>query len=228
MFSITGEYIKTFCKGQLEYPVSIASNGDDIYVSDSNLHSVFRFRLPDFELINQVGKQGTSKGEFSFPRQITVANDFVFVADRNNNRIVVMTNELELIQSVSHVSVTQPFDVKLLDTELYVLSYKDNPCLHVLSQSGEKLRSFITCGKLGNKQVKKGYFFCFDQQQNILISDFSDNSIKVFSQEGALLHTLGITQEDNNRIKPKGIVVTNDNKIICTSDDTEFGLHIFY
>ena len=226
-FSVTGEYINTFCEGLVIHPMGIAINGDEVYVSDERLDSIFHFRLPGFELITKVGKKGTGKGEFSCPHQLTVApNGSVFVADTGNNRIVVMTNSLEFLQTIEHTSMTKPCDVKLLDNKVFVLSCSDNPCLHVFSQSGEKLRSFITRGEQGNKQVKQGYFFCLDKQQNILISDYEDNSIKVFSQEGALLHTLGCTQEKEKKIEPNGIVVTND-KIISASSNTMFGLHIF-
>ena len=137
-----------------------------------------------------------------------------------------MTQTLKFLKTIEHTSMTRPCDVKLLDNKVFVLSL-NNPCLHVFSQTGEKLRSFITCGQQGNKQVKIGYYFCFDKQQNILISDYRDNFIKVFSQEGALLHTLGHTQEEEKEITPMGIVVTNDNKIICSSYNTMFGLYIF-
>ena len=229
VFSVTGEYINTFCEGLFEVPLGIAINGNEVYVSDTSLHSILHFKLPGFQLITKVGKKGTGKGEFSSPQQLTVANGSVFVADSGNNRVVVMTRKLKYQKSIEHASMEVPYDVKLLDNKVFVLSWRDNPCLHVFSQSGEKLRSFITCGTLGNEQVKEGYFFCFDKQQNILISDFSDNSIKVFSQEGALLHTLGHTQEEEEKIiKPMGIVVTNDNKIICASSHTMYGLHIFF
>ena len=226
VFSVTGEYINTFCKG-LKYPIGIAINGDEVYVSDAYLHSILHFKLPGFQLITKVGKKGTGKGEFSSPRQLTVApNGSVFVADTYNNRIVVMTQKLEFLRTIKHASMTEPCDVKLFDNKVFVLSWCDSPCLHVFSQSGEKLRSFITRGEQGYGQIKRGYSFCFDKQQNILISDWADNSIKVFSREGALLHTLGHTQEEEKRITPRGIVVTNDNKIICSSY-TKFGLHIF-
>ena len=229
VFSVTGEYINTFCEGEFVRPAGIAINGNEVYVSDSSLHSIRHFKLPGFQLITKVGKYGSEKGEFNYPRQLTVApSGFVFVADRNNNRVVMLTHELKFQLSISHASMTRPNDVKLLHNKVFVLCCRDNPCLHEFSQSGEKLRSFITCGTQGNEQVKRGYFFCFDKQQNILISDFEDNSIKVFSQEGALLHTLGYTQEEGKRINPRGIVVTDNNKIICASFGTKFCLHIFY
>ena len=227
VFSVTGEYVNTFCEEQLEYPVGIAINGNEVYICDSYLHSILHFKLPEFRLVTIVGKKGNGVGEFSFPRQPTVApNGSLFVADRMNHRVVMMSDKLEFQQSISHASMRQPFDVKLLYDEVFVLSYEDNPCLHVFSLSGEKLRSFISRGRLGNRQLKNVHFFCFDKKQNILISDYTDGSIKVFSRDGALLHTLGRTQEANKRIRPKGILVTSDNKIICASSDTFFGLHI--
>ena len=229
VFSVEGEYIDTLCEGQVKCPVGIAISEDSVYVSDSHLHSIFHFKLLGFHLMTKVGKQGTGKGEFSFPRQLTVAaNGSVFVADSGNNRVAVMTDKLRYQRSISHASMTEPYDVRILDNKVFVLSRRDNPCLHVFSQSGEKLRSLITCGKEGDKQIIEGYSFCFDRQRNILISDYSDNSIKVFSQEGALLHTLGDTQAEGKRIQPRGIAVTNNNKVICASIFTHFGLHIFY
>ena len=228
VFSVTGEYINTFCEGQLRIPIGIAVSGDQVYVSDSDLNSILHFKLPGFRLITKVGKKGTGNGEFSCPQQLTIApNGSVFVADTRNNRIVVMTKKLKYKQTIEHASMTRPCDVKLLDNKVFVLSCSDSPCLHVFSQTGEKLRSFITRSEQGDKQVKGGHSLCFDKQQNILISDWADNSIKVFSQEGALLHTLGHTQEEKKRITPKGVVVTNDNKIICSSYGTMFYLHIF-
>ena len=229
VFSVEGEYIDTFCEGQVKRPVGIAISGDRVYVSDSHLHSIFHFELPGFQLVTKVGKQGTGKGEFSSPRQLTVAaNGSVFVADHGNNRVAVLTNKLQYQRSISHASMTEPHDIKILDNKVFVLSRRDNPCLHVFSESGEKLRSLITCGTEGNKQIRDAYSFCFDRQRNILISDFGDNRIKVFSQEGALLHTLGDTQDTEKIMQPRGIAVTHDNRVICASSGNKFGLYIFY
>ena len=229
VFSVEGEYIDTFCEGQVKRPVGISISGDRVYVSDSHLHSIFHFELPGFQLITEVGKQGTGKGEFSSPRQLTVAaNGSVFVADSGNNRVAVMTDKLSYQRSISHASMTLPYDIKILDNKVFVLSRRDNPCLHVFSESGEKLRSLITRGTEGNKQIRDAYSFCFDRQRHILISDLGDNRIKVFSQEGALRHTLGDTQDTAKIMQPRGIAVTHDNRVICASILTHFGLHIFY
>ncbi|KAI6647966.1 hypothetical protein LOD99_8294 [Oopsacas minuta] len=118
--------------------------------------------------------------------------------------------------------MTRPYDVKLLDDKVYILSCKDNPCLHLFNLTGEKLRSYISCSEQGNEQVMQCHSFCFDKKQNIIMGDCRANNIKVFTQEGVLLHTLGDTQEEYKKIYSEGIVVTNDNKIICSSHCTIF------
>ena len=59
------------------------------------------------------------------------------------------------------------------------------------------------------------------------MADYTAGNIKVFSQEGALLHTLGDTQGRDKTIRPTEVTLTDTNKIICTSQMTNFGLHIF-
>ena len=46
------------------------------------------------------------------------------------------------------------------------------------------------------------------------------------SQEGILLHVIREAQYRDKIIQPHGITLTDTNKIICTSYDTNFGLHI--
>ena len=225
VFSITGEYIDRFCRGQVKYPYGIVIGGDnDLFVSDIGSHCVYKFKLPKFQLVTKVGKYGTGEREFSYPRYLTVTTDrSVLVADCHNNRIAVMNTDLKHKRYITHQTMTSPLDVKVNNNKLYVLSDEDNECLHVFSLTGEKIRSLIIC----NIQVSKYNSFCLDKKQNILMSDTEARNIKVFSQEGALLHTLGDTQDRDKTIIPHGIALTDTNKIICTSHDTHFRMLIF-
>ncbi|KAI6656987.1 hypothetical protein LOD99_16288 [Oopsacas minuta] len=54
----------------------------------------------------------------------------------------------------------------------------------------------------GHGQVRECFSFYFDKKRNILMGDYSAGRIEVFSQEGALLHTLGGSQEVDKRINP--------------------------
>ena len=227
VFSVTGEYIDGVCEKQVNFPFGIAISGDNVFVSDAWLNCVFKFKFPTFISVRKVGKGGTGVRKFRHPHSLTVADGYVYVADYPNNRIAVMSTELQHSNYITHQTMTRPRDVKVNNNKLYVLSDTDSPCLHVFSLTGEKIRSFITRDEDGNAQVRKCLSFCLDKKQNILMADLVAHNIKVFSQEGTLLHTLGDTQDRDKTIIPYGIALTDNNKIICTSQDTNFLLHIF-
>ena len=230
VFSEEGEYIHSFGERKLVGPVGVAISGENIYVSDSSKCTIFRYQLPDYRLVSSLGKERSGKNEFYSPQRISVSsNGDVYAADYGNNRVVVMDCELRFKHSIQHSTMTRPFDVKTLNDEVYVLSSKDSPCLHVFHKSGSKLRSFITSGRGSGYQVDGGFCFCLDKQNNILIGDSIAKRIKVFSPAGILLHTLGGSQDREKEIQPLGITATPNNNIICSSDfTTKFKLHIFY
>ena len=227
VFSEEGEYIHSFGQEELGFPAGVAISGKNIYVCDGFKCTIIRYKLPDYRLVSRVGKEGSGVNKFSNPQHISVSsNGDVYVADKDNHRVVVMDCELRFKHSIQHSTMTKPFDVKTLNDEVYVLSSQDNPCLHVFHKSGSKLRSFITRGKGSDFQVERGYSFCFDKQKNILIGNYK--CIKTFSPAGILLHTLGGSQDEDKQIRPYGITVTPNNKIVCSSSLTKFKLHIFY
>ena len=226
---MTGEYIDRFCQGQVNRPFGIAiSEDNNVFISDLLSDCVYKFKLPKFQLVTKVGKRGTGVNEFSSPNNLTVTTDrSVLVADWDKNRMLVMDTDLKHKRYIKHQTMTRPRDVKFNNNKLYILSSQDSPCLHVFSLTGEKIRSLITRDYMGNAQVMQCYSFCLDKKQNILMSDYVAGNIKVFSQEGALLHTLGDTQHRDKTIRPHGITLRDTDKIICTSLFTNFLLHIF-
>ena len=227
VFSVTGEYIDRVSEGQFGSPSGIAISGDNVFVSDTWFHCVYKFKFPTFISVSKVGKQGTGVGEFQYPFSLTVADGYLYVADHDNNRIVVMSTGLQHSNYITHQTMTSPCDVKVNNNQLYVLSGRDSPCLHVFSLTGEKIRSLITRDEDGNAQVRRCLSFCLDKKLNILMADHGAQNIKVFSQEGALLHTLGNTRDRDKTIRPIGIDLTDNNNVICISFGTKFLLHIF-
>ena len=133
VFSVTGEYIDRFCVGQFGSPFGIAISGDNVFVSDTGLHCVLKFKFPTFISVSKVGKEGTGVGEFRCPLSLTVADGYVYVADHNNNRIAVMSTGLQHSNYITHQTMTSPHDVKVNNNQLYIMSDTDSPCLHVFS-----------------------------------------------------------------------------------------------
>ena len=221
IFSETGEYLNKFRHEHLKYPWGILIHLDSIYVTDSHYNAIFLFRLSDLSMIKQVGKKGSGSEEFISPRQLAISpSQELYVPDQCNNRLQILSTNLDFQSSLQHQTMTTHVDVKFTNDEIFVLSFNDNPCIHVFTLSREKSRSLVTRGY--GRQVKGTYFFCLDGHSNIVVSDELADMIKVFSPEGNFLHMIG--QHINT---PYGIGILKSKKIICVSGANNVGVQIF-
>ena len=130
IFSQTGDYLNQFTHQHLNSPCGILIHQDNIYVTDWAYDAIFLFKLPNLTMIKRMGKGGSGKEEFSVPRQLAISpNQLLYVADRNNNRIQILSANLAFQGSLKHQAMTQPVDVKFSNNEIFVLSCEDNPCI---------------------------------------------------------------------------------------------------
>ncbi|KAI6661130.1 NHL repeat containing protein [Oopsacas minuta] len=209
IFSQAGHHLNLFGDRHLAKPWGILIHEDKIYVTDIEHQGILLFKLPDLTMIKRVGKRGSGSREFNNPLQPAISpNQHIYVPDRNNNRLQILTTNLEFKDSLQHQTMTNPMDIKFSNNEMFVLSADDNPCMHVFTLSGEKSRSFVTRGE--GMQVTAANFFCVDGHNNIIISDYPGDKIKVFSPEGDLLHWIRHTY-------PTGILIANNSKLVCIS-----------
>ena len=231
IFSETGEFINTFTHQDMRQPWGIAILRDNLYVTDIGVHAVFQFKIEvDMRLVAKLGSQGSGIGQFNCPRGLTVStNGDVFVADRSNNRIQILDDSLHFQREITHQTMEYPYDVKLTPDEVYVLCGV-SPCILVFSHAGEIIRQLITRGwGIGiEMQIGDANFFCLDRKQNLLICDWSNDEVRIFSKEGTHLHTIG---EEGHGVgmlyNPNGIVLTKNLKLIIVSDNRNYRLQIF-
>ena len=228
IFSETGEFLEYFTDKHMVRPWGIAIHRDNIYVSDKREHLVFHFKVASdiILLTGMLGSSGDGIGQFNEPRQLSVSDSGdLFIADCQNHRIHILDSNLIHKQFIVHHTMACPCDVKLTASEVYVLT-RVSPCVHIFSQSGEKLHSLITHGD--GMQVTNAHFFCLDTNRNLIISDCGSNRIKMFSKEGMPLHTLG---DEGNEVGmfwlPRGLVLLNEIKLIIVSWSRYYGLQIF-
>ena len=227
MFSETGEYLNQLSDGQLEGPWGIAIHGNSLYVSSSLSHSISKYSFTDFSLVKRVGKEGSNNGEFNCPRQLTTdPRGCVFIADSGNHRICVLDTELNHLRNITHQAMSRPYDVTVSHDRIYVLCPRNNPCMLVLSLEGDMLHSLISRGE--GMDVLKPWFFCLDVNSNFVISDRGTHSIRIFSPAGDLLHSIG--REGHQRgmfYDPRGIAIDANGRLVCVSNNKNFGLQIF-
>ena len=226
IFSETGEYICQLGVGQLSQPSGIAIHGDSVYVSCLD-NTVSKFSLTEMCRVRRIGGQGSNNGQFNYPQQLTTDHiGCVFIADTYNNRICIHDPDLNHLRNITHQSMSRPCDVKVSHDRLYVLCPYKDICLLVLTLEGDKLHSLITCGE--GMYVSFPNYFCLDPLNNFVISDSDSDSIRVFSPEGNLLHTIGREGHQQGMTSgPRGVAVTPNGRFVCISCNENYGLQIF-
>ena len=227
IFSETGEFFNQLGVGQLSEPWGIAIHGNSVYVSCYGDNTVSKFSLTELRCVSRIGVKGSDNGQFKYPRQLTTDPiGRVFIADKGNNRICIHDPDLNHLRDITHPSMSEPSDIKVSRDRLYVLCPRNNPCLLVLTLEGYKLHSLITCGE--GMDVLRPLFFCLDPLNNFVFSDFDSHSIRVFSPEGNLLHTIGREGHEQGMFSdPRGVAVTPNGRLVCVSRNENYGLRIF-
>ena len=220
MFSETGEFISQLGVGQLSDPWGIAIHGNSLYVSCD--HTVSQFSLIVMCRVRRVGGEGSNNGQFDGPLQLTTdLIGCVFIADNGNDRICIHDPDLNHLRNITHQSMSRPCDVKVSRDRLYVLCQYSNPCMHILTLEGDMLHSIIA----GGEGMDVSYFFCLDPLNNFVLGDWKSHSIRVFSPEGNLLHTIGREgYQPGMFYYPTGVAITPNGRLVCLSDN---GLQIF-
>ena len=227
IFSETGEFFYQLGVGQLSHPWGIATRGDCVYVSCEGDDTINKFSLTELCRVRRIGGKGSDSGQFDEPRQLTTDPiGRVFIADTGNDRICIHDPDLNYLRNITHPSMSRPYDVKVSRDRLYVLCPDNNPCLHVLTLEGDKLHSLIICGL--EMDVLFPYFFCLDPLNNFVLSDCDSTSIRVFSPESNLLHTIRSERHEQGFHQPQGVAVTPNGRLVGVSNNMNYGLEICY
>ena len=228
IFSQAGECLNKFGENFLKNPWGIVFLQDCVYVTDTGLDALLQFKLKDFTLVKKAGEKGDSVDQFDGPRQPAVSpNQLIYVPDEYNERIQILTPELEFHGELRNNELSSPADIIFRNNEMYVLSCDDLRCIYVFDLQGEFLRSFVTMGE--QMQVTMGMFFCMDSQNNFIITDWLQDDIKVISPEGNILHRLGSYGYKAGTFSyPTGVIVQDGTKLVCVSENRNFGLQVFF
>ena len=228
IFLESGEYQNSYTNERMKSLWGIAIHRNNLYVTDDAEHAVFHLKIEaDLRLVARLGSRGSGIGQFDHLSQISIStNGDLYIADTCNNRIQILDYSLQPIKELTHPSMHKPFDVKLTTEEMYVLSSEYYLCVHVFNHVGHKIRSLITRGR--GMQVTQAYFFSLDFKKNLIISDWFSHQIKIFSNEGALLHTIGERGDEVGMFEyPQGLALISNVKLVTVSWNNNYRFQIF-
>ena len=139
-----GERVRSISKSRFGFMFvwGVAVDKDDnIYVSDSNAHCVYKFSKSG-EQLKRFGKYGSGPGEFNCPRGVAVAGDQVFVCDKYKYRVQVLTTELEPVtwfgsKGAGDGQFNYPVDVAVDNDGMLYVSDSNNHRVQVFTRDGQ-------------------------------------------------------------------------------------------
>ena len=214
---MTGKFVCEFGKGQM-YSECVTTNDTYCYVTYCNAHKVLQYRKSDFRVVRRLTRVGGTKNSFNRPTGITIspANE-VYICDCWNHRICVFDAELNYKREVGIGYLRYPQCIQFKDEIMYILDWSEPNCLHSFNSAGDEISSILTMGD--DRQIQNPMSFCFGPLGTILVTDYSVDTIKVFSSSGKILHKIG-QEAPNSEILTRccGIAIYQD-KIFVSCEE---------
>ena len=221
VFDNTAKYLYKFGdesgEGKMSYPIGLLIRDNKVFVS--HRHCILVYQL-DGKFVSRIGSAGIGKLQFNCPWGLSTdeSNNDVYICDHNNHRIQIISENLQFKSEFGKDTLRSPTDVKLTQQHIYVLD-KSNPCIHVYNYNHVLIKSMISRGE-GN-QITNSVFFFIDRSGNILITDYSSDTISIFNSNSEIINKIKVSN------CPAGIVVDNQDRIIVVSQASKNCLQIF-
>lgn len=211
----------------MKFPWGICIKEKIVYVTQWLDNSIILYTL-DGTNVGAFGGKGSGKGQFNSPAGITVNNitGRIYVCDCFNNRMQIFKKSLKFVLMFGNNYINRPRDVKLTNDSVIVLDEGD-PCVHIFSSSDlSLLYSIISRGE--GKQIAYSLFFVIRNDGNIILTDQINQCVRVFNNSGDYMTEFGKGGNSVGEfIKPTGIAITAQNKIIVVSQNPRHALQIF-
>ncbi|KAI6661346.1 E3 ubiquitin-protein ligase TRIM71-like [Oopsacas minuta] len=225
VFTSNGDYLFMF-SGKMNRPVGICISQNKVFVTQWSGHCINKYEL-EGKLIKSVGSKGYGEVQLYGPHGLDVSdrNSNVYVCDLNNNRVQILTQELNLHSMLGIDLFKNPCDVKVTRDRVLVLDRSD-PCMFVFNSDHVLTNRLITRGD--GKQTNVPFCFDIDRDYNIIMSDSSNHCVYVFNHEGEQIHKFGKEgQSIGEFYYPFGIALDNTGHIIVVCQKNTNCLQFF-
>ena len=224
-FSRNGDYIFMFNE-KMNRPVGICISKNKVFVTQNKDHCINMYEL-EGKLIKSVGNEGNGEAQFKYPLDLDVSdrNNNIYVCDRDNHRIQILTEELKYHSMLGIDLLKYPRDVKVTQDRVLVLDRSD-PCMFVFNSDHVLTNRLITRGD--GKQTNNPCRFDIDREYTIIMSDWGNHCVYVFNQEGEQIHKFGKEGQGIGEFyRPWGIALDNTGHIIVVCEKNANCLQFF-
>ncbi len=174
--------------------VAVRRDGSTVLVSDyiGGSHAIHEFSADGVPL-RVVGRKGRGPLHFDGPCQVYVApDDFVFVADRNNHRVQVLTPSLDFHGVIGADVLVHPRGV-CANADVVVVSDGATHTISVFNRGDGALLRRIGCEGSGEGQLRHPGGLCFMHgHRHVAVTEFSNRRVSVFSVDGQFIRHVGV------------------------------------
>ena len=212
VFNRDGDFLFMFNE-KMNQPRGICISSNKVYVTQFDGHCINLYEL-DGTLIKRVGSKGDGRAQFNHPMGLDYCRrtKIIYVCDRFNDRVQVMTNNAECRCMLGKDLLDEPQDVKVAWDRIFVLD-KSDLCIFVFNSDHHLINRMITRGD--GEQTSKPYCFDIDRDYNIIMTDSCNNRVYIFNEDGHKIHKFGQKGEDiGDFYHPYGVALDNIGRII--------------
>lgn len=160
--------------------------------------------------IKTIGFAGMSDGEFLSPKGMALIDNNLYVADSDNSRIQILTQEgryISYFDSISNSGIEtfrKPIDITYANSKIYVVDKKLDK-VFVYRKNGDFVNSF------GNFTSPRS--IDSDSYGNLYICDVGKKAIYIYNKSGRQIRKINNIDKANKMYMPIDVEVTNDNQI---------------
>ena len=199
----------------IDLPIDIAVEGENIFVLDGISHSILKFDLTG-NYITKIGMQGVAPSQFYNPTDICFDEDNLYVVDSGNDRIQVFNKSTYALDKIFgleglYVELDNPTSIALTDSLIYILEQNSSRIFAI-----DKLT-----GDLANID------FSFESQKDADIAILNDNLLLTNPKDKSLdVYNLSLDYISSVSLLSRGYKIFVDsqkNIFICGSTAKTLG-----
>ena len=213
--------------GMLNLPWGVAvSDRDEIAVTElwNGRVSVFS---SDGTHLRSFGKKGKNNGEFNQPSGIAFdSRGNIVVTDCNNHRVQVFDRNGTFLLKFGEYGnldhqLKNPEGLSINGNDDVIVADKGNKLIKIFSSSGEYLRTFGGASSLDTP------YHCIQHGQYFIVSDYGDDSTKMFDLEGKFISKFGKQGENEGEFDGPYYLLVNKEGLLMVCDAGNNRVQVF-
>ncbi|XP_073896742.1 tripartite motif-containing protein 2 isoform X14 [Macaca fascicularis] len=195
-----------------------ASTSGKILIADSNNQCVQIFSN-DGQFKSRFGIRGRSPGQLQRPTGVAVhPSGDIIIADYDNKWVSIFSSDGKFKTKIGSGKLMGPKGVSVDRNGHIIVVDNKACCVFIFQPNGKIVTRFGSRGN-GDRQfagtLDGPHFAAVNSNNEIIITDFHNHSVKVFNQEGEFMLKFGSNGEGNGQFNaPTGVAVDSNGNII--------------